>query len=285
VRLVLTSDLHIDHHPEVVPLVAERARELRADVLIVAGDVSVAPDHVEATLRALRPAARAGIYVPGNHDLWTTPGGPTSRARYEDVLPTLARGAGFFPLGQGPIEIDGISFVGVTGWYDFSLRNRALDDTFTDAAYRAGSFGRLRWNDVHRVVWPDDDGRPMEAPEICAAQVRSLERQLREVDGRPSVVVTHHLPFAELVTSMGELPWDFLNGFMGSSLLGDAIRRAHGVRLVCSGHTHFRKSVVVDGADGPLRAEVSPVGYPREYRRAGLDLAARVRERVSAFDV
>jgi len=284
-RIVLTSDLHIDHHPEVVPLVAERVRELDAEVLVVAGDVSSAPDHVEAALRALRPSARHAVYVPGNHDLWMTAGGPTSRVRYEEVLPRVARAAGFHPLGAAPIELDGVVFVGVTGWYDFSLRKRELDDTFTLDDYRAGAWGRLRWNDVVRVVWPDDAGQPMDAPSICAAQVRSLERQLSEVAGRPSVVVTHHLPFAELVTSMNQLPWDFLNGFMGSSALGDAIRRTPGVALACSGHTHFRKSALVDGADGPLRAEVSPVGYPREYARAGLDLRARVQQRVSAFDL
>jgi 3',5'-cyclic AMP phosphodiesterase CpdA len=285
-RVVLTSDLHVDHHPEVVPLVAARVRELAPDVLVVAGDVSAAPAHVEAALRALRPSARrAAVYVPGNHDLWSTPDGPTSRARYEDVLPALARAAGFQPIGPGPIDIDGVAFVGVTGWYDFTLRNRDLDSTFKLEDYRRGAWGRLRWNDVQRVVWPDDDGQPMDAPAICAAQVRSLEQQLAEVAGRPTVVVTHHLPFAELVTSIGQLPWDFLNGFMGSAALGEAIRRAPGVLLSCSGHTHFRKSAIIDGASGPFRAEVSPVGYPREYKRAELDLPARVLQRVNAFDL
>ena len=45
--------------------------------------------------------------------------------------------------------------------------------------------------------------------------------------------------------------------------------------------------MLLDGADGPgtLRCEVSPLGYPREYRRAGLDLATRVRDRVSLVEV
>jgi 3',5'-cyclic AMP phosphodiesterase CpdA len=286
-RIVLTSDLHVDHHPEVVDLVAGRARALGADVLVVAGDVSAAPAHVEAALRALRPAARQGaVYVPGNHDLWSTPDGPNSRQRYEEVLPAAARAAGFQPLGADPVELGGVWFVGVTGWYDFSLRNRELDSTFSLEAYQTGSYGRLRWNDVAKVVWPDDHGERLDAPAICASQVRDLRRQLGEVAGRPSVVVTHHLPFQELVTSIHQLPWDFLNGFMGSSALGDAIRATPGVRLACCGHTHFRKSALIDRpTGGPLRAEVSPVGYPREYRRAGMDLPARVAVRVNAFDV
>lgn len=302
-RLALTSDLHVDHHPEVIPLVAEQARRLEAEVLIVAGDLSSSLEHLERALAELRQAsgARRALFVPGNHDLWCTAGGPTSRARYDELIPACARSAGFDPLGHRPVAIDSpsgpIHFVGVTGWYDFSLRNRALDSTFSLEDYRRGAFGRLRWNDTTRVVWPGDDGHPLEAPEICAAQIASLTAQLAAVAGAPSVVVTHHLPFSELVTyhdpnpTSGaprpgrDLPWDFLNGFMGSALLGEAILAAPGVRLVCSGHTHFRKSARIKGASGPLRAEVSPVGYPREYARAGLDLAARVAERVTLVDL
>jgi 3',5'-cyclic AMP phosphodiesterase CpdA len=298
-KIALTSDLHVDHHPVVATLVADCLRERFGpqgpDVLVVAGDVSASPAHVEEALRTIRPATRRAVYVPGNHDLWTTTlassaeagaaSPPSSRARYESILPTVARAAGFDPLGAAPVIIDGVVFVGVTGWYDFSLRNRDLDATFTIEDYRRSAWGRLRWNDNVRVVWPDDEGRPLEAAEICAAQVRSLEAQLAAAAGRPTVVVTHHLPFAELVTSTGQLPWDFLNGFMGSAALGAAILRTPGVRLALAGHTHFRKSAVLPGVGGPVRAETSPIGYPREYGRAGLDLAARVRDRVTAFEL
>jgi Icc-related predicted phosphoesterase len=266
VRLVLTSDLHVDHHPEVVGLVAERVRSLEPDVLVVAGDVSADPARVEATLSSLRAAAPRLVFVPGNHDLWVGADGASSRERYESILPARVRNAGGDLL---PVEIGGIHFVGVTGWYDFSLRRMDLDIPLDD--YRRGVLGRLRWNDVARVVWPGCDG-----PEaICAEMVTALEQQLA-IAG-PKVVVTHHLPFAELVTSFGELPWDFLNGFMGSARLGEAIARASDVLLACCGHTHFRKSLVVNG----IPAEASPVGYPREYRRAGRDLVARVAERVT----
>jgi hypothetical protein len=302
-RIALTSDLHVDHHPEVIPLVAERARRLEAEVLIVAGDLSSSLEHLERALAGLREAsgARRALFVPGNHDLWCTAGGPSSRARYHELIPACARSAGFDPLGHQPIAIDSpagpIHFAGVTGWYDFSLRNRELDATFTPEDYRRGAFGPLRWNDTARVVWPDDEGHPLEAPAICAAQVANLQAQLASIAGAPSVVVTHHLPFSELVTYRDpnppsgtpragrDLPWDFLNGFMGSAALGEAILAAPGVRLVCSGHTHFRKSARLKGASGPVRAEVSPVGYPREYARAGLDLAARVAERVTLIDL
>jgi 3',5'-cyclic AMP phosphodiesterase CpdA len=280
-RIVLTSDLHVDHHPEVVALVAERARRLEPDVLVVAGDLSGDPETLERALAVLRPAAPRAVFVQGNHDLWSTPGTPSSRERYDELLPARVRAAGFDALGHAPVEIDGLWFVGVTGWFDYSLRNRELDAVFTAEDYRRGAWGHLRWSDKQRIVWPGDDGQPLDDPEICARQVALLARQLALVEGRPTVVVTHHLPFPQLTTSFGEPLWNFLTGFLGSARLGELIARTRGVRLACAGHTHFRKQLVVEGADGPLAVEVSPVGYPREYRRAGLALEARVVERVT----
>ncbi|HEY2744921.1 MAG TPA: metallophosphoesterase [Polyangia bacterium] len=285
-RLALTSDLHVEHHPEVVPLIAERVRALAPDVLIVAGDVSSKLDTLEATLAALRGAAPELVFVAGNHDLWTLPGAPSSRARYEREIPAACARAGAHAIGSTPIEIGGVVFCGVTGWYDYSLRNRDLDATFTRADYERGAWGRLRWNDTARVVWPDDDGHELAAPAICAAQVAALEAQLADAGTRPTVVVTHHLPFAGLVTSKGEPPWDFINGFMGSDRLGEAIRGAANVRAAVCGHTHFRKRLDVDGRGGRFSAETSPIGYPREYARmAGLTLAERVADRTTAIDL
>ncbi len=284
-RIALTSDIHLEHHPQVIALIAERARRLEADVLIVAGDVSADLDALERALAELRPSAKRALFVPGNHDLWCLQNTPSSRERYDAAVPARARAAGFEPLGHAPVAVDGVKFCGVTGWYDYSLRNRELDGTFSLDDYKRGAWGRLRWNDKARVTWPGDDGTELDDPQICDGQVALLEQQLAECAGAPTVVVTHHLPFAELVTSKGEPPWDFLNGFMGSARLGDAIRRAPGVKLACAGHTHFRKRAVVHGASGPIRLEVSPVGYPREYKRAGIDLVARVADRVSLVEV
>jgi Icc-related predicted phosphoesterase len=290
-KIGLTSDLHVEHHPEVVPLVCARVRELAVDVLVVAGDLTARLDVLEQALAALARAAPRVLFVPGNHDLWCSPsveeGGPDSRARFEREIPARCARAGVHPLGAGgPLVVDGVTFVGATGWYDYSLRSRELDGTFTLADYRRGAWGRLRWNDKARVVWPSTDGAMLDDEAICSAQVALLEQQLDEAGARPTVVVTHHLPFAELVTSKGEPPWDFINGFMGSARLGEAMQRGRGVRLGCCGHTHFRKQARVRGVAGEFTVEASPIGYPREYARyAGLTLPERVLDRVIAVEL
>jgi len=293
-KVAITSDLHVDHHPEVSSLVLaevlRRTDGAGADLLIIAGDLTHHEDRLEQALATMRPAARAAVFVAGNHDLWVKkdPTEPTSRDRYERIVPDRARAAGFHAVGAGSLVVDGFRIVGVTGWYDYTLRNRELDHVFAMDDYRRGSWGRLRWNDKLHIVWPGDDGDLLDDTAICAAQIRSLESQLDADPTTPTIVVTHHLPFQSLTTSKGEPPWDFLNGFMGSAHLGEAILRTPGVRLAVAGHTHFRKSAVLDGAGGPgnpVRAEVSPIGYPREYRRGQQDLPSRVADRVLLLDV
>ncbi len=285
-RLALTSDLHVEHHPDVIPLVSARVEELAVDVLIVAGDVTHDLDTLESALARLGKAAPRTVFVPGNHDLWCAAEGPTSRDKYERDIPERCARAGVDALHAAPVEIDGVVFCGTTGWYDYSLRCKELDGTFTREDYVRGSWGRLRWNDKLRVHWPDDSGGKLDDLGICDGMVHALQRQLDEAGARPTVVVTHHLPLAALVTSRGEPPWDFINGFMGSERLGAAMQRAGNVRYGAAGHTHFRKRAVAVGPGGEFTVETSPVGYPREYARyGGLTLAERVHDRVTAIDL
>jgi 3',5'-cyclic AMP phosphodiesterase CpdA len=267
-------------------LLRQAIRRLEADVLVVAGDLTAHPDLLEATLAALRPSAREAVFVPGNHDLWCKEGEATSRDRYERLVPERARNAGFHALGsEAPPRLCGHRFVGVTGWYDYSLRNRELDQQFSLEQYAKGRCGPLQWSDKLRVIWPGDHGGLLDDVGICDGQVAALEAQVAAIGDEPAIAVTHHLPFVELVTSKGVLPWDFLNGFMGADRLGAALRRAPGLRLSISGHTHFRRDERVEHPRGPVRALTSPLGYPREYKRGGQTLEERVRERVTLVEI
>ncbi len=282
-RVAVTSDLHVDHHPQVPALLAEVIRRMEADVLVVAGDLTADAEVLEQTLSVLRPAAREAVFIPGNHDLWCRAGEASSRERYERILPARARSAGFHApfADEVPPTLFGHRFVGVTGWYDYSLRTHAHDGELTRRHYEAGHYGLLRWNDKRAVRWPDDHGELLDDPAICDGQVHALRAQLAAIGDEAAVVVTHHLAFRSLVTEKGIAQWDFLNGFMGAERLGEAIRAAPGVKLAIAGHTHFQKDATILTDGRTLCALTSPLGYPREYRRAGQTLEQRVAERVT----
>jgi hypothetical protein len=284
VRVAFTSDLHIDHHPEVIDLIAKCAKGV--DVLVIAGDVSPSLERLRDTLGRLRDAAPRVAFVPGNHDLWSTGGDdPDARARYEDVLPGLCARVGVDYLPSGPIVMDGGTIVGQTGWYDLSLRDPALEGTIPRSAYEQGKFGPLAWSDKRFVSWPGVDGDAGLTMWMASRLARDLARAPQD---RPALVVTHMLPFVELVARR-PLPWGFVNAFLGATQLGAVIGAAAQAGLpiarAISGHTHFRRAAEVELGGRPVPIETSPIGYPREVRMQGRTLEEHVAERVRIVDL
>jgi hypothetical protein len=276
--VAFTSDLHVDHHPDLVALIAARVAGA-ADALIVAGDVSPRLDILADTLRRLRAVVPVVVYVPGNHDLWCTPDTPDSRRRYLEVFAELCQEVGARYLPAGPVVLDGVTLVGQTGWYDYSLRDPALDAVVPVEVYARGSLGPIAWMDKQFIVWPDVDDRAL--TQLMAARLAAdLAAAPRTA---PVWVVTHMLPFAELVARR-PLPWGFVNAFLGATALGAEIIAAAAdglpVARAIAGHTHFRTTATIAAGGRNILAETSPIGYPREIERQAASLAEHVASRV-----
>jgi hypothetical protein len=283
VRVAFTSDLHTDHHPELVELIAAHV-DGAADAIIVAGDVSPSLAKVAGVLSRLRDVVPVVVYVPGNHDLWCAPGTPDSRSRYLEIFPELCAAAGAIYLPSGPVALDGVTLVGQMGWYDYSLRDPALDGVVPLEAYARGALGPIAWMDKQFVVWPDQDDRSL--TRLMAARLAAdLAAAPRDA---PVWVVTHMLPFVELVARR-PLPWGFVNGFLGATALGAEIlgAAADGLPVVraVSGHTHFRRTATLAAGARTIEAETSPIGYPREVARQAPSLAEHVAARVRIMSV
>ncbi len=297
-RLVFTSDLHVEHHPEVARLVAARARRLGADVLVIAGDLGGRAGVLAAALEALAAGAPVVAFVPGNHDLWCGADDPAdSRERYLETLPAHCARAGVRYLPLGAVSACGVTLLGQTGWYDYSLRDPALAAAVPLSAYHEGRFGRLAWSDRHFVRWPGCAGADGRVDDVAltawmAARLRAdLAAAPRD---RPAIVVTHMLPFDGLAARR-PLPWGFVRGFLGARSLGDAILAAASgssgpgpldVALAICGHTHFARRTTIRAGGRVVHAITSPIGYPREYKRMGFaDIAALVEHRVRAIEI
>lgn len=290
-RIATVSDLHTDfpENREDVVKLALAIHRAKADLVIVAGDVSHKNDRIQRTLVALRETAGQVAYLPGNHDLWfdvpDAPGRPELDTwdRYHRELKALAEGAGAHYLPAGPLHLAQVAVVGTCGWYDYSLMPPAMRQSMDDRILAAKQFGGLQWSDARFIAFRDAGGALMSDVEVARRMERELAAQLERVEAQPEVahvvVATHHQPFYEVVARTGTLPWEYFNAFMGSTGLGEVIKRSSKVRAVVYGHSHVVGSHEVSG----LRVYGTPMGYPRE--RKGLDDKALVETRIGWIEL
>ena len=86
-KLLAISDLHLDHDRNRAAL--EQLPAAPDDWLIVAGDIGERFEYFDFALTTLGERFAKLLWVPGNHDLWTTPAdesGLRGEARYEHLV-------------------------------------------------------------------------------------------------------------------------------------------------------------------------------------------------------
>ena len=91
-KLMAVSDIHVGHQGN-RPVVEQIRPDSPEDWLIVAGDVGEKSEDIRWALELLRSRFAKVIWVPGNHELWTTPKDPVQMhgaARY-DYLVSMCR--------------------------------------------------------------------------------------------------------------------------------------------------------------------------------------------------
>ena len=269
-RILATSDLHYTDHMGRAVKLAEAARRVKFDILIIAGDIASGnPNHYRHVLPLFGRLSQPKLAVFGNHDLWVSPEDGDSLKQF-DILTPVFEAFGFSVLDSAPAIIDNVGFVGNVGWYDYSFRrtNPAFApyvlvlrqdgsvcrwDEMTDADYATkrltyidlrrstaqlgnpkAVIGRSQWLDWRFVKLPYSD---TEFTKICAQR---LQRDIERIHDSVSeiVCVTHHVPFAELVVVKDEPGWDFANAFVGSALLGQVMLPYPKVKTAICGHTH-----------------------------------------------
>lgn len=284
VRIAYTSDLHVDYSSENRDLVAglaEAAAMSNPDVLIIGGDIAASPTDFGWALGCFAELKCCKLVVAGNHDIWIESkadilNSKDSGAKYRQILPQIANDNDFGFLHNDAIVIDGIGFAGCMGWFDYSFRNRKLDDTTPLEKYRVGkwqspSSGKnFLWNDMQNVWWLKDLSAKISGftrsdlclsdDEIANLMAKSLSQQfdqLAEKAVRQIVVVTHFVPNRGLLEYRDSIPHDYFNAYHGSVEIERVIRSNSEVSQVFFGHSHVAKDVTIDG----IRYVSRPVGY------------------------
>ncbi len=261
-RLLAVSDLHVGHRGN-RPVTESLRPGSDDDWLIVAGDVAERTDDVEETLALLADRFAKVIWVPGNHELWTTAKDPVQSRGVElyDHLVEACRGLGVvtpedpYPVwtGEGGPAVVAPLFL----LYDYSWLP-------TGAGTKAEGLelGRDRG-----VVATDEyllSPQPYATREAwCRARLRETARRLDALDPALPTVLINHFPLVREPTRVLIHP-EFAM-WCGTDDTADWHLR-YRAACVVYGHLHIPRTTYYDG----VRFEEVSVGYPREWRRRGL---------------
>ncbi len=262
-KLLAVSDIHVGHKGN-RPVVEDIHPEGPDDWLIVAGDVSEKTDDIRWALELLRSRFAKVIWVPGNHELWTTAKDPVQMhgaARYE-YLVTMCRELDVItPEDEYPVyhdaELGAVTLVPMFLLYDY---------TFLPAGTSTKAEG-LALARERNVVATDEfllSSEPYLTRDVwCQVRVRSTQARLDALPKDTPVVLINHFPLVREPTDV--LMYPEFSLWCGTTATADWHTRYN---VVCAvyGHLHIPRTTYYDG----VRFEEVSLGYPREWQRRGM---------------
>jgi 3',5'-cyclic AMP phosphodiesterase CpdA len=261
-QLLAISDLHVGHEGN-RPIVEGLHPDHPGDWLIVAGDVAETVADVEWTLSLLKSRFGTVIWVPGNHELWTTSKDPVQLkgvARYEYLVEMCRRLGVLTPEDEFPVWTgDGgpVRIAPLFVLYDYTFRIDGVNskEESLAAAHEAGIVCTDEYM-LHPEPYRSID-------DWCRARVAESERRLAECDPSVPLVMVNHWPLVRQPTRI--LRYPVFAQWCGTVLSADWHTRFNTAAVVY-GHLHIPRHTEYDGV--PFE-EVS-LGYPREWRPRGL---------------
>ena len=252
-RLFAISDLHVGHKANRAAV--ERITDHPQDWLILAGDLCEKADDLVFVLDTLGPRFAQLIWVPGNHELWTTRHSDLAGvAKYESFV-QLCRDRGVvtpedpfpvFPFATGPIRVAPLFLL-----YDYTFGPSGMDKAETLAWARAAGIMCLDEVRLHYAPHPSREA-------WAAARMDAAEERLAVEHADLPTVLINHWPLRFDLVRIPRVPR--FAPWCGSMRTEDWHLRWN-ARVVVSGHLHVRAT---DWRDGVRFEEVS-LGYPRHW--------------------
>ncbi len=260
-NLYATSDLHVTHrgNESFVDLIRPESPD---DWLIVAGDVAERMGTVVDTLARLRERFATVVWVPGNHELWTTARDPDQhrgedryrelvrRCRGIDVL-TPEDPFPVWPYAERPLTVAPLFVL-----YDYSWRAAPAEGVpLAEALRQAREAGVVCTDEflLHPDPYPSRQ-------QWCARRLEYSEKRLARIPADHGTVLVSHWPLHRHPTEPLIYP-EFVM-WCGTEETADWHVR-YRAELAVYGHLHIPRTTEVDG----VRFEEVSLGYPREWQR------------------
>lgn len=260
VRIQYASDLHLEFYKS--PPSFQTLLKPVAPLLALAGDIgSPQIPHYTDFLRYCSEHWESVFVVAGNHEFY--------RRTYQHNLQLCGEVASQFPnvhfLHRGRVELPqyGVTVLGATLWTDLGTpyRQEVAKDVLSD--YRnilVEKEGVMADQRQVRLLEPSDTDR------WHHDDMTWLHREIQENAsiGRPTIVITHHLPTYQLIaTRYQQSPINFCFASDCRGLLRDPVRA-----WIC-GHTHTAINCTAETRRGHILLGVNPLGYPNETTHSG----------------
>jgi len=263
-KFTLISDVHVD----ITAWDPDRLSPASPDcnTIVVAGDISNDIWITCKWIKSLKDSWANVIWVAGNHDFYNV-GFHRTRIFNPDVeklypypktvdeihqhYAKWSASHGIHYLNHNSVVIDGVRFVGATGWHDF-----VAGEPFSKGDQI------FEWMQTHdsRIMWDQKGADPWSVED---AAKKDREYIINTVNNSPEsvVVVTHHLPHRQLsVLRPQDISWTKLHGMFVNTMMEDVCDPK--IKYWCYGHTHYGSWKTIAN----MNYVCNPVGYPMENR-------------------
>lgn len=260
-NLYATSDLHVTHSGN-EPMLDGVVGDSADDWLLVVGDVAEQVPAVVDTLSRLRERFARVVWVPGNHELWTTPRDPVQehgQARYEELV-RRCRALGVdtpeddypvWPYGDHPRTIVPLFLL-----YDYSWRTPQAEGLpLAEALSQAREAGVVCTDEY--MLHPDPHSSRYD---WCMQRLKISEERLDAIPAGQRTILMSHWPLHRHPTDPLHYP-EFAM-WCGTEQTADWHLR-YRADICVYGHLHIPRTTYRDG----VRFEEVSLGYPREWRR------------------
>ena len=259
-KLLVLSDLHLEFSPFVPdPVTVEKA-----DVVVLAGDISNGTKAIPWARKAF--GAKPVVYVAGNHEFYRF-----DWIKLLDQMRQQARLHGVHFLKRESVTLQGVRFLGATLWTDFELfgpdkRSLAMRES-----------ARLM-NDFHLIKTKPlslEQSEVWRHGSMCKLNPTYTLRRHRETlawlkielplsEPEKTVVVTHHLPSGRSVAP--QYANDMVSAIYASNLPQDVLM---GAAVWIHGHAHTSFDYQIGDRERSARVVCNPRGYPLSRLRPG----------------
>ncbi len=261
-KLFAIADLHLRHESNRLAL--SRLPPHPNDWLIVAGDLGESEDLFHFAFSTLAPRFARLLWVPGNHDLWSSPqdrSAPRGEAKYLRLV-EICRSYGVLtpedPFVCWPDPRQPTLLAPMFLLYDYSFRPPEVAEEDV-----------LAWAAETDVLCADEallHAHPFPSRAAwCQARCELTASRLAEAAAELPLVLINHWPLRYDLVRLRRIPR--FSPWCGTRLTEDWHLK-YRARVVVHGHLHIRGTHFRDG----VRFEEVSLGYPRDWDpRFGLE--------------